>query len=70
MGGKAIFIVANVIDKKAVEKAKTIVHNTFGKIDILINDAGENPLGTTDDERYDVNSQKDLKTFFDLDDNL
>lgn len=42
MGGKAIFIVANVIDKKAVEKAKTIVHNTFGKIDILINGAGEN----------------------------
>ncbi len=69
LGFTAKAIACNVLDKKSLEKAKDIVLELFGSIDILINGAGGNhPNGTTSQEFYqDQKQTKDLKTFFDLD---
>lgn len=71
-GGKAIGVVANVLEKDSLEKAKKEVNDVFGKVDILINGAGGNhPLGTTSNpflEADDLaNKTEGFKTFFDLD---
>lgn len=72
MGGKAIGIKANVLEKASLEQAKKEINQRFGPCDILINGAGGNhPLGTTSKpylEEIDLeNTGEDLKTFFDLD---
>ncbi len=41
-GGKAIALIADVLDEKALEQAKDKVLNTFGRIDGLVNAAGGN----------------------------
>jgi NAD(P)-dependent dehydrogenase (short-subunit alcohol dehydrogenase family) len=70
-GGKAIGVAANVLDKEALEKAREIIVQKLGTVDILLNGAGgNNPKGSTDDEFYDAEAVKnnpELKTFFDLD---
>ncbi|AVQ37007.1 SDR family oxidoreductase [Staphylococcus kloosii] len=61
---QTVGLVADVLDKKALEQAKKTFNQTFGQIDVLINGAGgNNPNATTDDEMYDENSGK---SFFDL----
>ena len=45
LGGEAIPLVADVLDKEALTKARDTVLNTWGKIDILINGAGGNIPG-------------------------
>jgi NAD(P)-dependent dehydrogenase (short-subunit alcohol dehydrogenase family) len=71
VGGRAIGVVANVLDREALEKAREIVEKELGTCDILINSAGgNNPSGTTDDEFYNaekVKTNPELKTFFELD---
>ncbi len=72
VGGTALGIKTNVLDKESLQKAEKIVREKLGPVDILINGAGGNhPKGTTDNEflhKEDLQDTKqDLKTFFDLD---
>jgi len=72
IGGKAIGIAANVLEKDSLIEAKKEVNDAFGKVDILVNGAGGNhPLGTTSNpflELEDLSNKTDgFKTFFDLD---
>jgi NAD(P)-dependent dehydrogenase (short-subunit alcohol dehydrogenase family) len=71
VGGTAIGVEANVLDKNSLLQAREIVEKELGTCDILLNGAGGNkPRGTTDDEFYDKEAVKfnpELKTFFDLD---
>jgi NAD(P)-dependent dehydrogenase (short-subunit alcohol dehydrogenase family) len=69
-GGKAIGVIANVLEKKSLEAAREKVNNTYGKCDILINGAGGNhPKGTTTKEYFEMGDldNKKITTFFDLD---
>jgi len=71
-GGEAIGVAANVLEKDSLEKAKKVVNNAFGKVDILVNGAGGNhPLGTTSNPFFAMedlqNAAEGFKTFFDLD---
>ena len=71
-GGKAIGVLANVLEKPSLEAAKKVVNEEFGPCDILINGAGGNhPLGTTSNpylvEKDLANTTEGFKTFFDLD---
>jgi NAD(P)-dependent dehydrogenase (short-subunit alcohol dehydrogenase family) len=71
-GGEAIGVAANVLEKDSLEKAKEIVNDAFGNVDILVNGAGGNhPLGTTSNPFFAIedlkNTAEGFKTFFDLD---
>ncbi|WP_439130910.1 SDR family oxidoreductase [Polaribacter sp.] len=71
-GGEAIGVEANVLEKDSLEKAKQVVNDAFGKVDILVNGAGGNhPLGTTSNPFFALedlkNTTEGFKTFFDLD---
>ncbi len=46
-GGIALGITADVLNRTSLEKAKTKIFETFGRIDILINAAGGNVKGAT-----------------------
>jgi len=72
LGGTAIAIASNVLDKKSLQEAKSIINEQLGTCDILINGAGGNhPLGTTSNthllEEDLLNETEGFKTFFDLD---
>jgi len=70
VGGKAIGVACNVLDRASLEEANKIVKDTFGPCNILINGAGgNNPKGTTDNEVMSKNdlNLKDAKTFYTLD---
>jgi len=71
-GGNAIGVAANVLEKDSLEKAKQVINDAFGKVDILVNGAGGNhPLGTTSNPFFAMedlqNAAEGFKTFFDLD---
>lgn len=71
-GGKALGVMANVLEKPSLERAKKEINAKWGPCDILINGAGGNhPLGTTSNSHFmkeDLKSTTDgFKTFFDLD---
>lgn len=71
-GGKAIGVVANVLEKESLEAAKKIINQAYGEVDILINGAGGNhPLGTTSNPFFQMedlkNTTEGFKSFFDLD---
>lgn len=71
-GGTALPIQCDVLDVKALQKAREKVLDTFGLCDILINGAGGNsPLGTTTKDTFEMTdldkSIEEVKTFFDLD---
>jgi len=71
-GGVAIGVAANVLEKDSLEKAKQIVNDALGKVDVLVNGAGGNhPLGTTSNSFFAMedlkNTAEGFKTFFDLD---
>ncbi|WP_298878560.1 SDR family oxidoreductase [uncultured Polaribacter sp.] len=72
VGGEAIGVAANVLEKDSLEKAKQVINKAFGKVDILVNGAGGNhPLGTTSNPFFAMedlqNAAEGFKTFFDLD---
>jgi NAD(P)-dependent dehydrogenase (short-subunit alcohol dehydrogenase family) len=72
LGGTAIGVMANVLEKSSLEDAKNEVNEKLGTCDILVNGAGGNhPLGTTSNpylEKEDVSDATEgFKTFFDLD---
>lgn len=76
-GGVAIAVEMNVLDKTSVEKARDIIYDKLGKVDILLNGAGgNNPKGQTSNEYFTPEDVKLLEengtiegvqTFFDLD---
>jgi len=65
---KVIGVEANVLDKESLIKAKQIINNELGDIDLLINGAGGNhPSATTKVEQIDENSLNSLEdTFYGL----
>ena len=69
LGGEAIGVQMNVVDKESVKAAHEEVLAKYGKCDILINGAGGNhPRATTDNEYFEMEDlDKETKTFFDLD---
>lgn len=69
-GGEAIWFSCDVLDREALEHARTEVTKQFGTCDILINAAGGNhPDATTSNEKLALEQIGDefQKTFFDLD---
>jgi len=53
-GATIIGVEANVLDKASLEKAKTVINEKLGEIDILINGAGGNhPMATTKVEQIE-----------------
>lgn len=69
-GGCAVGISANVLDRESLEKAKKVINEKWGTVDILINGAGgNNPRGNTTKDYLEPDdlSNSDIKTFFDLD---
>jgi Dehydrogenases with different specificities (related to short-chain alcohol dehydrogenases) len=74
-GGSAFPVVANVLDKDSLERARLYITEKTGGCDILVNGAGgNNPRGTTSAEyltRDDLDpasaAARGVKTFFDLD---
>ena len=68
-GGEAAAFVADVLDRKSLERAKAGVFDVFGKCDILINGAGGNsPKCTTSKEYYEQGDidNPELTNFFNL----
>lgn len=68
-GSPVMCVVANVLDKEMLIKAKEEVNDEFGKVDILINAAGGNsPTATTKNEFLTNDNINDLaSSFFGLD---
>ena len=69
VGGEAIAVKTNCLEKESIEAAKVAVDKAFGACDILINGAGgNNPRATTDDETFNPESLDKLegKNFFNL----
>lgn len=57
-GGKAVGLVADVLDKLKLEAAREAMEKKFGKVDILVNAAGGNMKGATispDQSIFDLN---------------
>lgn len=57
-GGKALALVADVLDRHKLEAANEKIENAFGKVDILVNAAGGNMKGATitpDQSIFDLN---------------
>jgi NAD(P)-dependent dehydrogenase (short-subunit alcohol dehydrogenase family) len=72
VGGRAIGIECNVLDRASLEAARDKVFSEFGGLDILLNGAGgNNPRATTSRETCHAEDLREavegMKTFFDLD---
>ena len=67
-GCEVIGVLGNVLDKESLIKAKQIINEKLGDIDLLINGAGGNhPTATTKVEQMDENSLDHLEdTFYGL----
>lgn len=68
-GGNAIGVEANVLDKDSLYKARDVIRETYGSVDILVNGAGGNhPKGTTSDEVFNADDVLDdtKQSFFDM----
>ncbi|VAW16930.1 3-oxoacyl-[acyl-carrier protein] reductase [hydrothermal vent metagenome] len=66
-GGKAEFQKISVTDKEAVQKAMAEIHTKYGKIDILINNAGitrDKTLQKMSEEEWDAVIDVNLKGVF------
>lgn len=65
--GKAIGILANVLETESLEAAKAKIEAELGKTDILVNGAGgNNGRATTDNEFHETDLPAGTKSFFDL----
>ncbi len=70
VGLHALAVSADVMSKASLEVAKELIHQTFGKVDILINGAGGNdPKATTSDEYFNMAAleTEGSKHFFNMD---
>jgi len=50
-GGDAVAVKVDVLDKQSIQKAKDVVLNVFGRVDILINGAGGNKKEATTSDK-------------------
>ena len=67
IGGNALAIETNALDKASLENARQQIHAAFGKVNFLVNGAGgNNPRATTDNEYMTKELGDEVKTFFDL----
>ncbi len=67
IGENALAVPTNCLIKSEIENAAKLVHEKFGKVDILINGAGgNNPRATSDNEVMTPDTEG-VKSFFDLD---
>lgn len=67
IGEKALAIQTDCLSKADILRAAGIIHETFGKVDILINGAGgNNPRATCDIEVMTPDISDNTKSFFDL----
>lgn len=68
-GGTARAYASNVLEKTSLENCRTLITETLGPCDILINGAGGNsPKATTDKEYFELGDiGAETKSFFDLD---
>jgi len=67
LGGNAKSFKTDVLDKKRVQESVAAVLDSFGKIDILVNDAGVNvrkPVLEITEEDWDVVIDTNLKGYF------
>ncbi|MCI2069382.1 MAG: SDR family oxidoreductase [Bacilli bacterium] len=69
IGENAIAIKTNCLDKASIQQALEIVHEKFGKVNMLINGAGGNsPKATTDNETMNKEMlENEGKDFFSID---
>ena len=66
IGGNALAVKCNCLDKSDLERAKEEINAAFGAVNFLINGAGgNNPKATTDNE-YMTPDTKGIKDFFAL----
>ncbi len=71
-GKTALAVQCDVLDAESLSKARTIINETLGTCDLLINGAGGNhPSGTTTKDKLELSDiaekAEGVKTFFDLD---
>ena len=69
VGGTAIAVKANCLEKASLEEAKAVVDEKLGACDILINGAGgNNPRATTANEYFDIDALEnpEVQDFFSL----
>lgn len=67
MGGRAVAIQADVSNKKSVQRLVERAINTFGRIDLLVNNAGifvESDFETITEEMWDTTLDTNLKSGF------
>ena len=67
LGGNALAVKANCLDKKELIAAKKVINEKFGKINFLINGAGGNSPKATTDNEYMTPDLTGVKDFFALD---
>ncbi len=68
IGENALPIATDCLDKAAILAAADRIHETWGRVDLLINGAGGNhPRATCDNEEMLPEMPEETKTFFDLD---
>ena len=66
IGGNALAIATNCLDKQSILAARDQIHARFGKVNFLVNGAGgNNPRATCDNEVMTPDAAT-LKSFFDL----
>lgn len=66
IGGNALAVKCNCLDKESIKEAAKKVHATFGQVNFLINGAGgNNPRATTDNETMTPDTEG-IKDFFAL----
>ena len=68
IGENALAVETNALDTASLEAAREKIHETFGRVNFLVNGAGgNNPKATTDNETMTADVPDDVKTFFRLD---
>lgn len=69
LGGKGLAVQCDVTDKESVIKAKKVINDAFGKVDILVNGAGgNNPRANTTKEYFENGDieNSEVVSFFDI----
>ena len=66
IGGNALAIPTNCLDKQSILAARDQIHARFGKVNFLVNGAGGNNPRATCDNEVMIPDAATLKSFFDL----
>ena len=66
-GGEGLFVATDVADSQSVQEMVETVHQTYGKIDVLVNSAGifrRNPITAVADDEWDHVLNVNLRGYF------